>query len=68
MAPPGIWKNYYWTQVDCQKSQPALILVHRAQLFEQWVERIQSFLGINKTEIGQISGRKRRSENRLQLP
>jgi superfamily II DNA or RNA helicase len=31
-----------------------LIIVHRKQLLEQWVERIQAFLGIPKDEIGRI--------------
>jgi superfamily II DNA or RNA helicase len=38
-----------------RKQQPALIIVHRKQLLDQWVERIQSFLGIPKKEIGQIA-------------
>jgi hypothetical protein len=60
VAPPGSGKTIIGLELIAKKSQPALILVHRAQLFEQWVERIQSFLGINKTEIGQISGRKKK--------
>jgi superfamily II DNA or RNA helicase len=36
------------------KQQPALILVHRKQLADQWVERIESFLGIPKKDIGRI--------------
>lgn len=42
-----------------EKLQPALILVHRKQLLDQWVDRIQSFLGIAKKDIGQITGGKR---------
>lgn len=60
VAPPGSGKTIVGLELIAQKSQPALILVHRAQLFEQWIERIQSFLGINKNEIGQISGRKKK--------
>ena len=60
VAPPGSGKTIIGLELIAKKSQPALILVHRAQLFEQWVERIQSFLGINKTEIGQISGSKKK--------
>jgi len=41
------------------KSQPKLILVHRKQLLDRWVERIQSFLGIPKKNIGQFSGSKK---------
>ncbi|AEF80282.1 TOTE conflict system archaeo-eukaryotic primase domain-containing protein [Leadbettera azotonutricia] len=37
-----------------------LILVHRKQLLDQWVERIQQFLNIPKTEIGCFSGAKKK--------
>lgn len=39
-----------------------LILVHRTQLLDQWVERISHFLGIPKKSIGRIGGgRKKRT-------
>jgi superfamily II DNA or RNA helicase len=41
-------------KIIAEKQQPALIIVHRKQLLEQWVERIQAFLGIPKNEIGRI--------------
>ena len=37
-----------------KKQQKALIIVHRKQLFDQRIARIQEFLGITKKEIGQI--------------
>jgi superfamily II DNA or RNA helicase len=37
-----------------------LILVHRKQLLDQWVERINQFLGIPKGEIGCFSGSKKK--------
>src|SRR5699024_8706268 len=39
-----------------RKRQPALIVVHRKQLFDQWIERIESFLGIPAKDIGKFSG------------
>ena len=36
-----------------------LVLVHRRQLLDQWIARLQEFLGIGKEEIGQIGGGKR---------
>jgi len=33
-----------------------LVLVHRRQLLEQWLERLSMFLGLNKREIGRIGG------------
>jgi len=53
-APPGSGKTVIGLKIIAEKQQPALIIVHRKQLLEQWVERIQAFLGIPKNEIGRI--------------
>ncbi len=37
-----------------------LILVHRQQLMDQWVERLQQFLGLEKKEIGRLGGGRKR--------
>ena len=58
VAPPGAGKTIMGLQIIAQKQQPALIIVHRKQLFDQWIERIQSFLGIPKFRIGKIEGGK----------
>ena len=39
--------------------QPALIIVHKRQIFDQWIERIESFLNIPKRKIGQFSSTKK---------
>src|SRR5258708_12206263 len=33
-----------------------LVLVHRQQLLEQWVDRLSSFLGVTAKTIGQLGG------------
>jgi len=53
-APPGSGKTVIGLKIIAEKQQPALIIVHRKQLLEQWVERIQAFLSIPKNEIGRI--------------
>jgi superfamily II DNA or RNA helicase len=53
VAPPGSGKTIIALKIISDKQQPALIIVHRKQLAEQWIERIQTFLGIPKHEIGQ---------------
>jgi len=58
VAPPGSGKTVIGLELIAKKKQPALILVHRKQLLDQWIERIQSFLNIPKKEIGQIGARK----------
>ena len=56
VAPPGAGKTVMGLEIVARKQQPALIIVHRKQLFDQWVDRIQSFLGIPKFQIGKIDG------------
>lgn len=58
VSPPGTGKTVIGLEIIATKKQPALILVHRKQLFDQWIERIQSFLKIPKSAIGQIGNQK----------
>ena len=58
VSPPGSGKTIIGLELIAQKRQPALIIVHRKQLFDQWIDRIQSFLKIPKKEIGQIGNQK----------
>ena len=60
VAPPGSGKTIIGVELIAKIQQPALILVHKKQIFNQWVERIENFLGIPKKEIGQICSNKRR--------
>ena len=56
VAPPGSGKTIMGLELIARKRQPALIVVHRKQLFDQWIERIESFLGIPEKNIGKFSG------------
>lgn len=58
VAPPGSGKTVLSLAIVKDKQQPALILVHRKQLADQWIERIESFLGISKKDIGRIASGK----------
>ena len=58
VSPPGTGKTIIGLEIIAEKRQPALIIVHRKQLFDQWIDRIQSFLKIPKKEIGQIGNQK----------
>ena len=44
-----------------------LVLVHRQQLQEQWVERLASFLEIPREEIGRIGGGRKKATGRLDV-
>ena len=54
VAPPGSGKTIMGLYIIAQKKQPALIITHRKQIAEQWIERIETFLGIPQREIGRI--------------
>ena len=60
VSPPGSGKTVIGLEIIAEKRQPALIIVHRKQLFDQWIERIQNFLKIPKKEIGQIGNQKKK--------
>ncbi|HCS40155.1 MAG TPA: restriction endonuclease subunit R [Anaerolineaceae bacterium] len=47
----GIW-------LVAQRKVNTLVIVHRRQLMDQWVESLQTFLGLGKKEVGQIGGGK----------
>lgn len=44
-----------------------LILVHRRQLLEQWVERLSTFLNISPKEIGRIGGGRKKPTGTLDV-
>jgi superfamily II DNA or RNA helicase len=58
VAPPGSGKTVMALKIVAEKQQPALIIVHRKQLAEQWAERIEAFLGIAQKDIGKIGSGK----------
>lgn len=60
VAPPGSGKTVIGLKIIADKQQTALIVVHRKQLMEQWIERIETFLGIPQHEIGKIGKGKAR--------
>jgi superfamily II DNA or RNA helicase/very-short-patch-repair endonuclease len=43
-----------------QRAVNTLVLVHREQLLEQWIERMAMFLGLSAKDIGRIGGGRRR--------
>ena len=65
VAPPGSGKTIIALKIISEKQQPTLIIVHRKQLVEQWNERIETFLGIPKFEIGKIGQGKNKIGGKL---
>ena len=56
VAPPGSGKTMIGMEIIARRQLPTLILVHRKQLLDQWVDRIQTYLNIPKKKIGKFSG------------
>jgi superfamily II DNA or RNA helicase/very-short-patch-repair endonuclease len=50
-----------------QRAVSTLVLVHRRQLLEQWVERLAAFLGVSAGEIGRIEGGRKRPNGLLDV-
>ena len=67
VAPPGSGKTIVGLKIISDRSQSALIIVHRKQLVEQWIERIETFLGIPKHEIGRIGSGKSRVGKKITI-
>jgi len=65
VAPPGSGKTIVGLDIIAKQKQPALILVHKKQIFNQWLERIEGFLNIPKREIGQYASNKRKLDKKI---
>ena len=65
VSPSGSGKTIIGLEVVAKRKLPALILVHRQQLLDQWIERIEEFLGIPKAQIGQYTGRKKKQGKQI---
>jgi len=65
VAPPGSGKTIIGLELITRLQQPSLILVHKRQIFSQWVERIESFLSIPKREIGQLCSNKKKIGDKI---
>lgn len=60
VAPDGAGKTIMGLGIIARKQQPAIILTHRRQIYDQWLERIEQGLGIPKTKMGQICSTKKK--------
>ncbi|HEY4499115.1 MAG TPA: DEAD/DEAH box helicase family protein [Candidatus Paceibacterota bacterium] len=59
VAPAGAGKTFIGLDIIARKHQPAIILTHRRQIYDQWLERIEQGFGIPKSKIGQIGSVKK---------
>jgi superfamily II DNA or RNA helicase len=59
-APTGSGKTVMALAIIAARRQPALIVVHTKELLNQWIDRIETFLGIPRSDIGVIGNGKMR--------
>ncbi|MEH6499000.1 MAG: DEAD/DEAH box helicase family protein [Pseudoalteromonas distincta] len=57
-APTAFGKTVTAAALIARRGVNTLVLVHRTELLQQWKERLQAFLGADKTKIGTIGGGK----------
>lgn len=57
-APTAFGKTVTAAALIAKRGVNTLVLVHRTELLQQWKERLQAFLGADKTKVGTIGGGK----------
>lgn len=60
VAPPGAGKSVMGTALMARHATPTLVVVDREALLEQWRTQLGDLLGLDKKEIGQLGGGRRR--------
>ena len=50
-----------------QRGVNTLVLVHRRQLLDQWVDRLSEFLGVSPKDIGRIGGGRKKPTGRVDV-
>lgn len=56
VAPPGAGKTVMGCSLIARRGVRALILAHREAILDQWIERLQQFLGVPKRDIWRAPG------------
>ena len=59
-APTGSGKTVLALAAIAERKQPALVVCHTRELLDQWVSRIETFLGIPRAEVGIVGNGTRR--------
>lgn len=59
-ATTAFGKTVIGARMIAERGVSTLVLVHRRQLMDQWVERLSTFLDLPRVKIGTIGGGKRR--------
>jgi superfamily II DNA or RNA helicase len=66
-APTGSGKTVMALYLIALRRQPAIIIVHTKDLAAQWMERIESFMGLRQAQLGYIGGGKKQAQGLITL-
>jgi len=66
-APTAFGKTVTAAALIARRGVNTLVLVHRNELLKQWQERLQIFLGIDKSVIGTIGGGKAKPTGKVDI-
>jgi superfamily II DNA or RNA helicase len=66
-SPTGSGKTVMALYMIAERKQPALVVVHTKELLNQWIDRIEAFLGIPKDAVGIIGAGKKRIGERVKV-
>lgn len=66
-ATPAFGKTVIAAWLIAQRCVNTLVLVHRRQLMDQWIDRLSSYLNVTKKEIGRIGGGKKKATGQLDV-
>ena len=66
-APTAFGKTVTAAAIIARRGVNTLVLVHRTELLKQWQERLRTFLGTGKGELGTIGGGKRKPSGEIDI-
>jgi superfamily II DNA or RNA helicase len=66
-APTAFGKTVVAAYLIAQRKANTLVVVHRRQLLDQWVEALSRFLNLSPKEIGQIGGGRRKPTTKIDV-
>ncbi len=67
VSPPDSGKTVIGVALIAERKVSTLVIVHRQPLVEQWRERMNEFIGIDRKEIGTVSGIKSKLTGKIDI-
>ena len=67
VSPPGSGKTVIGCALIAERKVSTLVIVHRQPLVEQWRDRMNEFIGIDRKDIGIVSGAKSKLTGKIDI-